>query len=165
MRNLNIALRSLFKKERHNMTKILSLSVGLAVALVLIAKICFERSFDSFYPDVERVYRLVEYGSMNGGDPFEFSQTPGAVAPAMKEEVPGIEAATRLTYVTGKGTRITAGDKRRYLADNVLMADSCLFDVLPRPVLSGDPKKVLARPGYAMISRSLAERLDRKSVV
>ena len=159
MRNLNIALRSLFKKERHNMTKILSLSVGLAVALVLIAKICFERSFDSFYPDVERVYRLVEYGSMNGGDPFEFSQTPGAVAPAMKEEVPGIEAATRLTYVTGKGTRITAGDKRRYLADNVLMADSCLFDVLPRPVLSGDPKKVLARPGYAMISRSLAERL------
>lgn len=159
MRNLNIALRSLFKKERHNMTKILSLGIGLAVALVLIAKICFERSFDSFYPDVERVYRLVEYGSMNGGDPFESSQTPGAVAPAMKEEVPGIEAATRLTYVTGEGTRITAGDKRRYLADNVLMADSCLFDVLPRPVLSGDPKKVLARPGYAMISRSLAERL------
>ena len=36
MRNLNIALRSLFKKERHNMTKILSLSVGLAVALVLL---------------------------------------------------------------------------------------------------------------------------------
>ena len=159
MRNLNIALRSLFKKERHNMTKILSLSVGLAVALILIAKICFERSFDSFYPDVERVYRLVEHGSKNGGDPFESSQTPGAVAPAMKEEVPGIEAATRLTYVTGEGTRITAGDKRRYSADNVLMADSCLFDVLPRPVLSGDPKKVLARPGYAMISRSLAERL------
>ena len=159
MRNLNIALRSLFKQGRHNVTRIVSLSVGLAVALILIAKICFERSFDSFYPDVERVYRLVEYGSMNGGDPFESSQTPGAVAPAMKEEVPGIEAATRLTYVTGKGTRITAGDKRRYLADNVLMADSCLFDVLPRPVLSGDPKKVLARPGYAMISRSLAERL------
>ena len=159
MRNLNIALRSLFKQGRHNVTRIVSLSVGLAVALILIAKICFERSFDSFYPDVERVYRLVEYGSMNGGDPFEFSQPPGAVAPAMKEEVPGIEAATRLTYVTGKGTRITAGDKRRYLADNVLMADSCLFDVLPRPVLSGDPKKVLARPGYAMISRSLAERL------
>ena len=128
MRNLNIALRSLFKKERHNMTKILSLSVGLAVALILIAKICFERSFDSFYPDVERVYRLVEHGSKNGGDPFESSQTPGAVAPAMKEEVPGIEAATRLTYVTGEGTRITAGDKRRYSADNVLMADSCLFD-------------------------------------
>ena len=159
MRNLNIALRSLFKQGRHNVTRIVSLSVGLAVALILIAKICFERSFDSFYPDVERVYRLVEHGSMNGGDPFESSQTPGAVAPAMKEEVPGIEAATRLTYVTGEGTRITAGDKRRYLADNVLMADSCLFDVLPRPVLSGDPKKVLACPGYAMISRSLAERL------
>ena len=162
MRNLNIALRSLFKQGRHNVTRIVSLSVGLAVALILIAKICFERSFDSFYPDVERVYRLVEYGSMNEGDPFESSQTPGAVAPAMKEEVPGIEAATRLTYVTGEGTRITAGDKRRYLADNVLMADSCLFDVLPRPVLSGDPKKVLAEVNEK-IEREKSEKKQKRS--
>ena len=39
MRNLNIAIRSLFKKGRHNVMKIISLSVGLSVALVMIAKI------------------------------------------------------------------------------------------------------------------------------
>ena len=33
MRNLNIAIRSLFKKGRHNVMKIISLSVGLSVAL------------------------------------------------------------------------------------------------------------------------------------
>ena len=36
MRNLNIAIRSLFKKGRHNVMKIISLSVGLSVALVMI---------------------------------------------------------------------------------------------------------------------------------
>ena len=41
MRNLNIAIRSLFKKGRHNVMKIISLSVGLSVALVMIAKIYF----------------------------------------------------------------------------------------------------------------------------
>ena len=35
MRNLNIAIRSLFKKGRHNVMKIISLSVGLSVALVM----------------------------------------------------------------------------------------------------------------------------------
>ena len=45
MKNLNIALRSLFKKGRSNGIKILSLGVGLAMGLVLISKVCFERSF------------------------------------------------------------------------------------------------------------------------
>ena len=54
MKNLNIALRSLFKKGRSNGIKILSLGVGLAMGLVLISKVCFERSFDKFYPDSDR---------------------------------------------------------------------------------------------------------------
>ena len=48
MKNLNIALRSLFKKGRSNGIKILSLGVGLAMGLVLISKVCFERSLISF---------------------------------------------------------------------------------------------------------------------
>lgn len=56
MKNLNIALRSLFKKGRSNGIKILSLGVGLAMGLVLISKVCFERSFDKFYPDSDRIY-------------------------------------------------------------------------------------------------------------
>ena len=60
MKNLNIALRSLFKKGRSNGIKILSLGVGLAMGLVLISKVCFERSFDKFYPDSDRIYRLHE---------------------------------------------------------------------------------------------------------
>ena len=67
MRNLNIAIRSLFKKGRHNVMKIISLSVGLSVALVMIAKIYFEQSYDTFYPDADRIYRIYENYSMNGG--------------------------------------------------------------------------------------------------
>ena len=48
MKNLTIAVRSLFRKGRHNGIKILSLGVGLAMGLVLIAKVCFELSYDDF---------------------------------------------------------------------------------------------------------------------
>ena len=41
-----------------NLIKILSLGIGLAIGIVLIAKVCFELSFDSFYKDVDRVYLI-----------------------------------------------------------------------------------------------------------
>ena len=48
MRNFSMAIRSLFKKGRNNGIKILALAVGLAMGLVLVAKVCFERSYDNF---------------------------------------------------------------------------------------------------------------------
>lgn len=163
MKNVMIAIRSLFKKGRHNLMKIATLSIGLAVGLVLVAKVYFEQSYDTFYPDADRIYRLTEnfktQDEAGGGE-----QVSGAVAVGMKAEVPGIEDATRLTGYNG-GT-FTTSDKLRYSSEyGALMADSNVFDVLPRPILLGDPKEVLARPDYAMISRSLAEKMGGISQV
>ena len=44
------------KRKSDILIKVLSLGVGMAVAIVLIAKVFFELSYDSFYQDVERVY-------------------------------------------------------------------------------------------------------------
>ncbi|RHJ78896.1 ABC transporter permease [Parabacteroides sp. AM08-6] len=158
MKNLVIAVRSLFKQGRHNLMKIGTLSIGLAVGLVLIAKVYFEQSYDTFYPDSDRIYRLTESIEKQDGN-VDYEQVAGAVAPGMKAEVPGVEAATRLTYIAGPGTTFTTSEKQRYSADFILMADSNVFDVFPRPILLGNPKEVLARPNYAMISRSLAEKM------
>ncbi len=45
-----------------NLIKILSLGIGLAIGIVLIAKVCFELSYDSFYKDVERIY-IIQTGT------------------------------------------------------------------------------------------------------
>lgn len=37
---------------KDTLIKILSLGIGLAIGIVLIAKVCFEMSYDSFYKDV-----------------------------------------------------------------------------------------------------------------
>ena len=61
VKNFSMAFRSLFKKGRNNGIKIIALAVGLAMGLVLIAKVCLERSYDNFYPDNDRLY-LVKSG-------------------------------------------------------------------------------------------------------
>ena len=157
MKNFNMALRSLFKKGRSNGIKILALAVGLAMGLVLVAKVCFERSYDNFYPDNERIY-LVKSDLNRDGKKDSWGQVSGAIAPGMKAEVPGVEFATRYTRI-GENNELIMTPEEQYLTATLLLADTSFFDIFPRPLLVGDPKDVLARPGYVMISRSLAEKM------
>ena len=89
MRNWNIAIRSLFKKGRSNGIKILSLGVGLAMGLVLISKVCFESSYDKFYPGSDRIYRLHE-NVIRENEYKTYPQVSGGVAPGMQAEIPEV---------------------------------------------------------------------------
>lgn len=55
MKNIGIAIRSLFKRGQHNVMKIISLGIGLTIGLVLIAKVHFENTYDNFYPTGDRI--------------------------------------------------------------------------------------------------------------
>ena len=134
----------------------LSLGVGLAVGIVLIAKVFFELSYDSFYKDIDRVYSIYTWYSQNG-DENDYGQVSGAVAVGFMEEVPGVEAGTRTTYVfSGDTYQDEDGNK---LKATLVCADTCFFTVFDRPILAGDPTKALGKWGSVMVSRSFAEKL------
>lgn len=154
--NIRQAVRSLMQKGRHNIMKITSLAIGLAVGLVLIAKACYEQSFDTFYPDRERIFQIYETTSRDEGLEL-YPKTSGGTAVRMQEMMPEIEHATRFTYV-GYNTFFLIDTKKR-LSALYALADSNLFDVLQRPILQGNPHEVLARPMYAMVSSEIAERI------
>ncbi len=155
--NIRMAFRSLFKERQNNSIKIISLGVGLAMGLVLISKVYFEQTYDNFYPDSNRIYQIQENVVMENNKPNSYGQVSGGVAPGMKAEIPQVEAATRLTYMDEDAVFFTP-DKKRYIG-TFIMADSFLFDVLPRPMLAGNAKDVLSRPLYALVSRSIAEKM------
>ena len=85
---------------RRNLIKILCLTVGLAVGFLLIAKIYFEQTYDSFFPDIDRLYRLTESVVQNG-EYREYKNTPGGSAPELQRHIPQIEKATRFATITG----------------------------------------------------------------
>ena len=154
MKNIGIAIRSLFKRGQHNVMKIISLGIGLTIGLVLIAKVHFENTYDNFYPNGDRIYRVYEKFFMNG-EVGDHGQTPAGVIPLLKQETPEIEAATRYTYFRGNSP-FTMSDNKHRLKATFILADSCLFDVLPRPMLIGDPKQVLSQPMYVLVSDEIA---------
>ena len=86
------------KKNSDILIKVLSLGIGLAVGIVLIAKVFFELSYDSFYKDIDRVYTINTWYS-HQGEEKDYGQVSGAVAVGFMDEVPGVDAGTRTTFV------------------------------------------------------------------
>ncbi|MDE6290399.1 MAG: multidrug ABC transporter substrate-binding protein, partial [Muribaculaceae bacterium] len=142
---------------RRNLIKILCLTVGLAVGFLLVAKIYFEQSYDLFFPNLDRIYRLTESVVQNGAY-REYQHTPGGSAPELQRNISQIEKATRFTNLTGEAV-MKLDDGRKFDVPCVTLADSCLFDVLKTPVLEGNPHEVLAVEDRLMIPRSLAEKI------
>ncbi len=142
------------------MIKVLSLGVGLAVGIVLIAKVFFELSYDSFYKDIDRVYNINTWISMQGNEK-DYGQVSGAVAVGFMEEVPGVEAGTRTTFVFNGDTYLDEDGNK--LKGTLVCADTCFFQVFDRPILAGDPVKALGKWGSVMVSRSFAEKILRSA--
>ena len=144
------------KKYSDILIKVLSLGIGLAVGIVLIAKVFFELSYDSFYKDIDRVYTIRTWYSQHG-DELDYGQVSGAVAVGFMEEVPGVEAGTRTTYVFNGDTYLDENGNK--LKATLVCADTCFFKVFDRPILAGDPEQALSKWGCVMVSRSFAEKL------
>ncbi len=146
------------KRFKDTLIKILSLGIGLAIGIVLIAKVCFELSYDSFYKDVDRIYQIKAEWVRGDrqGDGYRIS---GGVAPGFQAEVPGVESATRYVdytlmtkkYLDEKGNVLFEGRH--------IIADTSFFKVFPLTILAGDPVKALSSKQYLAISRSFAEVL------
>ncbi len=110
--------------------KILSLGIGLAIGIVLIAKVCFEDDY---------------WG------------TSGGIAPGFKAEVPGVEAATRYSNLLN-GNLYDENDN--LITGLCIGADTCFFDFFNREFLAGDPMQALQEyNGDIAVSRSFAEKL------
>ena len=144
------------KNNSDILIKVLSLGIGLAVGIVLIAKVFFELSYDSFYKDIDRVYTIRTWYSQQG-DEHDYGQVSGAVAVGFMEEVPGVEQGTRTTFVFDGDTYLDEDGNK--LRGTLVCADTCFFKVFDRPILAGDPEQALSKWGCVMVSRSFAEKM------
>jgi putative ABC transport system permease protein len=158
MNSLKMAWHKLFRKGEHSLTRIISLAAGLAFGILLLSEVFYYYSFDSFYPDANRIYVVYENFKLDkSSDKMNIYKTvSGAIAPGLKSEVPGIEAASRLNSI---GSSVFYTDDKKSYKGEFSFADEYLFDVLPRQVLLGNPKEILKSQMNCMVSSKISEMI------
>lgn len=143
-------------KTKETIIKALSLGTGLAIGLILVAKVCYEMSHDTCYTDVDKIYQI-RTSYTQQGENREYDNISGAVAPGFKQYVPGVESATRTTFIW-KSDKFIDEDKN-VITGECMVADTSFFNVFDTRILAGNPKEALDQIAVAMVSESFADKL------
>ena len=159
-----MARRSLAANKGTTIINILGLVVGISSALVIASVIRFEQSFDTFHTKKNDIYRLVR---VSGEGELEYrTGVSNPVAPAMKEEIPGIEI-TAMEYLGGATVDVIS-DKGQILkkfveAEGLATIEPGffkMFDFAGEPLhwISGSPEKSLSEPNSVVITQEIAKK-------
>ena len=95
MQLFNYSFRYLLKNRGNSLARLLSLSLGLAVALLVFSYVGFNMSFNSFFPDKERVYQVWIKSPQFGISDKQVRP----LAPNLVADMPQIEAAVHFIEV------------------------------------------------------------------
>ena len=155
---LIVALRSLLRHKLHTSVNILGLGVGLASCALILLYVRHELSYDRFFPEVQRIYRVVDEVEIPARDVrARTALTPFPMARALEDELPEVERATRVSLWENART-LVGHDGRWFYEDRMLYADPGLLEVLAYPIRDGDSNTALDDPGSVVLAAATAQR-------
>lgn len=160
---LTMSFRSLWKNKGFSLINIMGLAIGLATCLLILFFVIDELSYDKYNARAKDIYR-VDADIQFGGSHFDMAMSPDPIGLTLKKDYPEVEAYVRLKrpedrFLVRKGDQNVA-------EDNVLFADSSLFNVFTLPMIEGNPSTALTEPNSVVITEAIARKyFNRTDVV
>ena len=159
---LKMAFRNLWKNKTYSFLNIFGLAVGIACAGLIFLWVDDELSFDHHNEKKDQLYQVFENQAYEGKT-YTFSATPGVMAPAMVQELPGVKNACRLTWQ--QYTLLNLGEKAIY--ERGFYADSSIFSMFTVPFVKGTKQNAFQQLHSLVISEKMAAKFfgDQKDII
>jgi putative ABC transport system permease protein len=155
---LKIGLRKIKRQKVYSFINIVGLAVGLACCAVIILYVTNELTYDSFHPDVDRIYRVAIHRISQVGE-HTFVTTPGPLAPELKASYPQVEQAIRVVPPYENADNVLVIHKQKhFFEDRVFFVDNAIFQVFQIPFVQGNPQTALADPNTVVITEGMAKK-------
>ena len=152
-----IAWRSLMRNKVYAGINIAGLSVGIASAMLIFLVIQFEKSFDDFHANKDRLYRVITIDERNGGNNF-ITGVPFPTAQALRLDYPQLSGVTSVFRASGQITvpRGAALEANKFKEKNTFFTDAEFFRMFSIGWLAGDKKTALAEPNTVALAQTTA---------
>jgi putative ABC transport system permease protein len=149
---LKIALRNLWRHKVFSFINLSGLGLGLACCMLILLYTKDEVSYDQFFANKERIYRITATMS-NEKETRKIASTGAVVGPGFKEAIPGIESFVRM-----KEEQMILKKNNETFNQEVVYVDSNFFSVFSLQLLAGDPLKVLSGPNSMVMTEEMAQK-------
>ena len=156
---IKIAIRNIWKFKGCSLIKILGLTVGMAVFIMIGLFIQFEMSFDRYHKNADRIYRVANERWDEPQGHFKEVGTPGPLAPTLADEFPEVEAGGRIWrwhsgYVNLTSEKITINEELYYVSKEI-------FNIFSIPFVKGSSELSMKGPFSIIISERLVDKYFR----
>lgn len=155
-----IAIRSMSKQKMYTGIKIGGFAIGLATCMMIAAFIRHELSYDKFYVNGDRTFRL--YNHYEGPDGGKWTSFPAPMINVLRDEFPEIEIAGRLIpykwFNAGSNLMRREDQTENTFETGYAYADPELLDILEVPMVYGTREHALNKPNSIVFSRKMAEK-------
>ncbi|OKS85963.1 ABC transporter permease [Mucilaginibacter polytrichastri] len=153
-----IAWRNLTRNKVSSIINISGLAIGLACVLFIGLYVNDELSYDRFFKDTNRLYRVNLDGKM-GNEEFLLGHTPPPVGAALKNNFSEIESYTRIFR---PGNEIVYfennGQKKSLTEKNLLAVDANFLQLLSYPLVAGNVNTCLNGVNSVVLTQKAAKK-------
>src|SRR5436305_2335285 len=148
-----IAWRNLLGNKIFSIIKILGLSIGLAVCMLIFLYTKDEISYDQFQENKAHLYRITQIWQM-GKDPAQtIGITNGIMGESFAKEIPEVQQFVRVN-----GVAVTVKKNNDVFTEDPLFVDDNFLSVFTFPLLEGNTRTALKDPHSVVLSKDMAEK-------
>ncbi|TKC08877.1 ABC transporter permease [Pedobacter frigoris] len=157
--NLKIALRNLYKNKAYTAINIAGLALGLAGFIFILLYINYEKSYDTWDKELDKVYQVQELDlfSLKEGKAEWRGESDGRLREMIKAGLPNVVAVTHV-YEAEQDEAIVIDNKGAFFINDVQRADSMFFSVFPYKFIHGNPAGALRNLNDMVISEDFAKK-------
>lgn len=148
-----VAWRTLVRNKTLSLIKILGLSIGLAVCILMFLYSKDELSYDHFHANKGNIYRVFQDMDISVEPKRKLGTTQTPLGEAFEKEIPEVQSACRMLDIP-----VTIKSKNEVFSENPLTADKNFFSVFSFDLLKGDPKTALEGIYSIVLSESAAKK-------
>jgi putative ABC transport system permease protein len=154
------ALRNLRSRKVNSLINIAGLIVGFATFLLIFLVIRYEKSFDGFHTNKDRIYRVVRIGRKAENREYR-TGVPFPVTSGLRTDLPQLKNAAAIFGDNNVQVSTSAADgsvQKKFKEQNVFAAEPQFFQMFDFPLAAGDMKTALTNVNTLILTKDVATK-------
>jgi len=148
------ALRNILKTRQFSLINMLGLSIGMTACLMILHYVSFEKSYDKFHENHDRIYRLRYERYSEDGESVRFASCCPPAGLRIRKLLPEVELVARIFRYPASISFL----ENKFIEERLFFTEPEFFMIFDFKFIKGDPVKGIREPNTAFISLSTARK-------
>jgi len=151
-----IAWRNLIRGKSFSLINITGLAAGMAGAILILLWLANEISFDNFHSNKDNLYEVYGLTANTDGHPNAIPVVSQPLGPALKQNYPEVEAATRVKDIN---SFLFSVNNKSFTGVAASFVDPSFLQMFSFPLLQGNTNEQLKNIYAITITEKLAKKI------